>query len=129
MYLGCKAKRIFDVAGIGAEVMCFKCCVVFFKKHKYRLKNGWDALRASRFFGALPIFSLLPSFSRPCFRLAFSRSCLAFSRSSLARVSRSLARLLLVSPSLALSRSSLALSRSSLASIFWFESMICVYDV
>ena len=26
-------------------------------------------------------------------------------------------------------RSSLALSRSSLASVFWFESMMCVYDV
>ena len=51
-----------------------------------------------------------------------SRSCLAFSRSSLARVSRSLARLLLVSRSL-------ALSRSSLASVFWLESMMCVYDV
>ena len=51
------------------------------------------------------------------------------SRSSLARVSRSLARLLLVSRSLALSRSCLVLSRSSLASVFWLESMMCVYDV
>ena len=41
---------------------------------------------------------------------------------SLVRVSRSLARL-------AFSRSSLALSRSSLASVFWFESMMCVHDV
>ena len=53
--------------------------------------------------------------------------------SSLARVSRSLARLSLVSRSLArfslVFRSSLALSRSSLASVFWFESMMCVYDV
>ena len=32
MYLECKAK-IFDVAGVGAEVMCFKCCLFFFKKN------------------------------------------------------------------------------------------------
>ena len=52
--------------------------------------------------------------------------------SSLARVSRSLARLSLVSRSLArlslVSRSLARLSRC-LASVFWFESMMCVYDV
>ena len=41
----------------------------------------------------------------------------------LSLVSRSSPVLLLVF------RSSLALSRSSLASVFWFESMMCVYDV
>ena len=67
--------------------------------------------------------SLAPFFVfRSC--LAFFCSCRNFSRSSrvLSLVSRSLARL-------AFSRSSLALSRSSLALVFWFESMICVYDV
>ena len=54
--------------------------------------------------------------------------------SSLARVSRSLSSRVLSLVSrflarLAFSRSSLALSRSSLASVFWFESMMCVYDV
>ena len=108
VYLKCKAKRIFGIACLEKKV---SFAYGFFEKknQKYRVKNGWDAFRASRFFGALPP---LPSFSRPCFRLSL--------------VSRSLARL---SRCLAFSRSSLALSRSSLASVFWFESMMCVYDV
>ena len=65
----------------------------------------------------LPLFSSLARVSRSLARLAFSRSSRVFSL-----VSRFLARL-------AFSRSSLALSRSSLASVYWFESMMCVYDV
>ena len=64
-----------------------------------------------------PLFSSLARVSRSLARLAFSRSSRVFSL-----VSRFLARL-------AFSRSSLALSRSSLDSVFWFESMMCVYDV
>ena len=52
-------------------------------------------------------FSVLSPSPRSFARVFVSRSCLAFSRSS--RV--------------------LALSRSSLASVFWFESIMCVYDV
>ena len=107
VYLECKAKTIFDVAGIGAEVMCFKCCLVFFKKnHKYRLKNGRDAFRASRLFGALPTFS--PRCLARVFVSLVSRVLSLVSCSSrvlsrcLIRVSRCLARLSLRSFGLSL---------------------------
>ena len=116
MYLECKAKRIFGIACLEKKV---SFAYGFFEKknQKYRVKNGWDAFRASRFFGALPPpspLSLAPVFvSRSC--LAFSRYRLAFSRSSrvlslvsrvvsrsLARLSRCLARLSLRSFGLSL---------------------------
>ena len=123
MYLECKAKRIFGIACLEKKV---SFAYGFFEKknQKYRVKNGWDAFRASRFFGALP--PPLPFFSRPCFRLSLVSRVLSLSSRVLSLVSRSLARL---SRCLAFSRSSLALSRSSLASVLWFESMMCVYDV
>ena len=124
MYLECKAKRIFDELVLVQKLCVLSVAWFFFKKIiNIDLKMGGTPFGRQDFsvLSLPPPLVVSPVFS--------SRSCLGFSRSSLARVSRSLARLLLVSRSLALSRSCLALSRSSLASVFWLESMMCVYDI
>ena len=119
MFLECKAKRIFDVAGVGAEVMCFKCCLVFFKKKNknIELKMGGTPFGRQDFSVLSLPPPLVPS---PVFSSLVRLSLVSRVLSLVSRSSRVLSLVF---------RSSLALSRSSLASVFWFESMMCVYDV
>ena len=101
VYLECKAKRIFDVAGIGAEVMCFKCCLVFFLKIiNIDLKMGGTPFERQDFSVLSPppplVFS--PVFSSRILSLVSRVLSLASSSSRvlsrcLARLSRCLARL------------------------------------
>ena len=115
------------------QKLCVLCVAWFFFKKKIKnidLKMGETPSGRQDF----SVLSLPPPLVRSPMLSSFVRLLC-----SLARVSPSLARFAFSRSSLALSRvlslvsaisrSSLALSRSSLASVFWFESMMCVYDV